>query len=215
LASAPAPAPSPSPTLYNDWGVSTSYAKQSSLQSDLVVVLAAMICAFICAVGLNSALSCAIRCSRRMGMDHSDIETMRLANTGVKKAAMEAIPIIVYTSVSTLPPGLGIDCSICLAEFREEEKLRVLPQCNHGFHMECIDKWLVSHSSCPICRHSLNPRRPSGAQPTQSRCNAARVVIDTTDSGQAMLTGTETLEIIAREATEVATVSPLSENQSA
>lgn len=37
-----------------------------------------------------------------------------------------------------------------------EENVRVLPKCNHGFHLECIDKWLVSHSSCPMCRHSMN-----------------------------------------------------------
>lgn len=214
-----ASAPAASPTVYPESGISPTYAKQRAVESDLVVVLAAMICALICALGLNSAVSCAIRCGRRMGMDPSDIESIRLANTGVKKAAMEAMPTIVYTSVSILPPGLATDCSICLAEFRGEEKLRVLPQCNHGFHIECIDKWLTSHSSCPICRHSLNPRRPAVAQLTQSRCNASHVVIDTTDLTQGTLPGTETLERIPREATEVMTVSPLSlssvsENQS-
>ncbi|VVB16474.1 unnamed protein product [Arabis nemorensis] len=29
---------------------------------------------------------------------------------------------------------------------------RKLRNCGHGFHVECIDMWLSSHSSCPLCR---------------------------------------------------------------
>ncbi|MGJ2918479.1 RING finger domain-containing protein, partial [Salmonella enterica subsp. enterica serovar Paratyphi A] len=38
---------------------------------------------------------------------------------------------------------------MCLSEFEEKDKLRVLPKCNHGFHLECIDMWFHSHSTCP------------------------------------------------------------------
>lgn len=46
----------------------------------------------------------------------------------------------------------GTDCSVCLSEFQEDESLRLLPKCNHAFHVPCIDTWLKSHSSCPLCR---------------------------------------------------------------
>nr|AFK42834.1 unknown [Lotus japonicus] len=52
-------------------------------------------------------------------------------------------------------PGLDTECVICLSEFTDGEKVRVLPKCNHGFHVRCIDKWLSSHSSCPKCRQCL------------------------------------------------------------
>ncbi|GAB2300476.1 hypothetical protein Dimus_034519 [Dionaea muscipula] len=29
------------------------------------------------------------------------------------------------------------------------DEIRMLPQCGRGFHVVCIDTWLVSHSSCP------------------------------------------------------------------
>uniref|UniRef100_A0A1J3HFR2 RING-type E3 ubiquitin transferase n=1 Tax=Noccaea caerulescens TaxID=107243 RepID=A0A1J3HFR2_NOCCA len=52
---------------------------------------------------------------------------------------------------------LGIDeeCVICLSDFVSGEKLRLLPNCNHGFHVHCIDKWLQQHLTCPKCRNCL------------------------------------------------------------
>ncbi|XP_019056702.1 PREDICTED: RING-H2 finger protein ATL52-like [Tarenaya hassleriana] len=47
------------------------------------------------------------------------------------------------------------DCSVCLSEFQENESLRLLPKCNHAFHVPCIDTWLKSHSNCPLCRANL------------------------------------------------------------
>ncbi|KAK9809940.1 hypothetical protein WJX72_002135 [[Myrmecia] bisecta] len=56
-------------------------------------------------------------------------------------------------------------CAICLEDYREGEKLRVLP-CQHRFHMECIDQWLSSRKPlCPICKHDalmpLDPASPA------------------------------------------------------
>ncbi|WCJ18787.1 RING/U-box superfamily protein [Euphorbia peplus] len=46
----------------------------------------------------------------------------------------------------------GTDCSVCLSEFVDDDNLRVLPKCNHAFHLPCIDTWLSSHTNCPMCR---------------------------------------------------------------
>lgn len=45
-----------------------------------------------------------------------------------------------------------LECVICLSGFEDGEMGRCLPKCGHGFHVECIDMWLSSHSNCPICR---------------------------------------------------------------
>lgn len=46
-------------------------------------------------------------------------------------------------------------CTVCLAEYRKDDILRILPYCSHSFHSTCIDKWLQQHSTCPVCRISL------------------------------------------------------------
>lgn len=44
------------------------------------------------------------------------------------------------------------DCAICLMEYEGGDVLRVLPHCGHGFHADCVERWLKCHSSCPSCR---------------------------------------------------------------
>lgn len=44
----------------------------------------------------------------------------------------------------------GLGCSICTEDFTIGEDVRVLP-CNHKFHPQCVDPWLVNVSgTCPL-----------------------------------------------------------------
>uniref|UniRef100_J3MBM0 RING-type domain-containing protein n=1 Tax=Oryza brachyantha TaxID=4533 RepID=J3MBM0_ORYBR len=47
------------------------------------------------------------------------------------------------------------ECAVCLSEFVERERVRLLPNCSHAFHIDCIDTWLLSNSTCPLCRAAL------------------------------------------------------------
>ncbi|PNX96352.1 RING-H2 finger protein ATL52-like [Trifolium pratense] len=48
------------------------------------------------------------------------------------------------------------ECVICLSVFQEDESVRKLHSCKHVFHTSCIDKWLGSHSGCPLCRSKID-----------------------------------------------------------
>ncbi len=54
-------------------------------------------------------------------------------------------------------------CAICVDEFSEGDEQRVLP-CNHSFHLQCIDEWLINHSDlCPLCKMQV-PKDTQGNQ---------------------------------------------------
>lgn len=45
-------------------------------------------------------------------------------------------------------------CPICIEPFVLHCIYRKLV-CNHIFHVECIDKWFVSETTCPYCRNCM------------------------------------------------------------
>ena len=45
------------------------------------------------------------------------------------------------------------ECTICLLDYNEETKTET--ECNHFFHQECLDKWLQTNYTCPLCRTEL------------------------------------------------------------
>lgn len=46
-------------------------------------------------------------------------------------------------------------CAICLNDICRGDSYRKLSECGHSFHCKCIDAWLQSHSTCPLCRAQL------------------------------------------------------------
>ncbi|XP_010421833.1 PREDICTED: putative RING-H2 finger protein ATL37 [Camelina sativa] len=76
--------------------------------------------------------------------------------TGVEKEIIESFPSFLYSEVKRLKLGKGgVECAICLKEFEDEETLRWMPPCSHTFHSNCIDVWLSSQTTCPVCRANL------------------------------------------------------------
>lgn len=47
-------------------------------------------------------------------------------------------------------------CTVCLNEMNKGEKYRLLPNCHHCFHVDCIDVWFRSKSTCPLCRRNVS-----------------------------------------------------------
>ncbi|KAB1998388.1 hypothetical protein ES319_D12G085200v1 [Gossypium barbadense] len=69
---------------------------------------------------------------------------------GLQQSVIDSITVFKYKKHDGLIEGT--ECSVCLNEFQENESLRLLHKCSHGFHLPCIDTWLRSHQNCPLCR---------------------------------------------------------------
>uniref|UniRef100_M1CV43 Ring finger protein n=1 Tax=Solanum tuberosum TaxID=4113 RepID=M1CV43_SOLTU len=74
---------------------------------------------------------------------------------GVKEKGLSLTQLDKLPKVSGQELVMGNDCAVCLGEIEKEQVARIVPGCNHGFHIECADTWLAKHPVCPVCRSKL------------------------------------------------------------
>lgn len=132
----------------------------STFNADIVLILSILLCGVICALAVNVAVRCILHftsqtCNHGSPDSSANDEIQTQSSTKIKgKEALQALPSLVYSSRLELT-GSGSECTICLSEFKHGVHVRVLPVCNHGFHVRCIDKWLSTQCTCPTCRRCL------------------------------------------------------------
>ncbi|KAI4378519.1 hypothetical protein MLD38_015987 [Melastoma candidum] len=82
-------------------------------------------------------------------------------NEGLDDATISGFPKLLYSDVKRVrgmeESTAASCCSVCLADYKGNDGLRLLPDCGHLFHDKCIDPWLRSHPTCPVCRTSPVP----------------------------------------------------------
>ncbi|XP_070541097.1 E3 ubiquitin-protein ligase RNF38-like isoform X2 [Ptychodera flava] len=70
---------------------------------------------------------------------------------GLTKADIEQLPSYRYNPDTHQSLSDQTCCVVCMCDFEQRQLLRVLP-CSHEFHTKCVDKWLKTNRTCPICR---------------------------------------------------------------
>ncbi|XP_021742433.1 E3 ubiquitin-protein ligase ATL15-like [Chenopodium quinoa] len=97
------------------------------------------------------------RMSYMESIDEIDDEVVEGGGVGIGYNLLRTFPTFAYSV--RRPPKMGKGsplCVICQYKFRDGELVRCLPECDHIFHLSCIDKWLTSHKTCPSCRDDLD-----------------------------------------------------------
>lgn len=84
--------------------------------------------------------------------------------SGLDPSVLRSLPVMVFQPQDFKD---GLECAVCLSELAQGEKARLLPKCNHGFHLDCIDMWFQSHATCPLCRTSVASSTTANDDPTE------------------------------------------------
>lgn len=114
-------------------------------------------------------------------------QLFHLHDSGLDQAFIDTLPVFMFKEVMCTKEQF--DCAVCLCEFLENDKMRLLPLCSHAFHIGCIDTWLLSNSSCPICRgaiftpglswetqiYDFNDSREEAAEETETAINVGEI----------------------------------------
>ncbi len=105
-------------------------------------------------MGINSAI------------DENDFESLlMLDNTpegggpsgGVSEEQLTVYPthLITQTEIDYLDSTNDNKCNVCLAPYVLGEEIRTIA-CMHKYHRACIDQWLLSRATCPICKTTMH-----------------------------------------------------------
>ncbi|KAJ6347275.1 hypothetical protein OIU76_003879 [Salix suchowensis] len=66
-----------------------------------------------------------------------------------KEEIINKLPVVLFDEELRTKDS---QCCVCLGEFEIKDELLQIPSCKHVFHINCIQHWLYSNSTCPLCR---------------------------------------------------------------
>ncbi|GJN38097.1 hypothetical protein PR202_gb27109 [Eleusine coracana subsp. coracana] len=113
---------------------------------------------------------------------HHQQQQQQAPKLGLDAAAIASLPSFPYR------PSAGAEaeaeCAVCLYGLDEDQMVREIPGCKHVFHQECIDVWLASRASCPVCRAKAEP---------VGRAEERIVAVEVSDDDEIMSSSSSTL----------------------
>ncbi|KAL0368156.1 UNVERIFIED_CONTAM: putative E3 ubiquitin-protein ligase RHA4A [Sesamum calycinum] len=84
-------------------------------------------------------------------------------------------------------------CCVCLGEFEVKEELVQVPSCKHIFHIDCLRRWLLKNSTCPLCRSPVVSGNNSGSHHHQPPTSPANLMLVNRDSNNHQGGGTSAI----------------------
>ncbi|XP_010544553.1 PREDICTED: E3 ubiquitin-protein ligase ATL4 [Tarenaya hassleriana] len=137
-----------------------------NLKLSVLIIILILLVTFLISLFICSLLRYLNRCSlhRRSHSSSSSsgvADSRRISGRRVSpgitaSSVLDSLPIFKFSAVTRRSSSaISGDCAVCLSKFEPHDQLRLLPLCCHAFHADCIDTWLVSNQTCPLCRSPL------------------------------------------------------------
>nr|CAD1820716.1 unnamed protein product [Ananas comosus var. bracteatus] len=132
------------------------YAGAADFGANTGIILAALFAAVALALSANAAIRFLLSRHRRQPAD--DPEKQQQDQQQLPPPPPPSV-LLTFSSAAAVKSS---ECAICLTEFAEGDRVRVLPACAHGFHGGCVESWWLQSAaaaparcqSCPTCRAS-------------------------------------------------------------
>ncbi|KAK1285267.1 E3 ubiquitin-protein ligase ATL4 [Acorus calamus] len=166
--SPPPPPPPPAPAAL-------SGGAGGSLSPSLLIIAALLLFVIAASAFLHLLLRCL---ERQSSSAAAAVSTVSPASSEGPKdppppppsSLTDSLPLFSLSALASAQrpsSAAPFDCAVCLSRFAADDRLRFLPSCGHAFHSQCIDTWLSSASTCPLCRSPIEPPIPPPPPPNQ------------------------------------------------
>ncbi|XWS35560.1 hypothetical protein CRYUN_Cryun20dG0007600 [Craigia yunnanensis] len=168
---------SPSPLLYAVMGGAVTAAENNStersnsssssienVKPSLIIIILILSITVLVSVTLYLLLRhLNRRCLRHLSRSSTSTITAAASHSVCPEPSptaslLDSLPLFTFSSItrhSNSDSTVSGDCAVCLSKFEPQDQLRFLPVCCHAFHAHCIDTWLTSNQTCPLCRSPL------------------------------------------------------------
>ena len=96
-----------------------------------------------------------------------------LASPPTAKGAGPAAATTIELSPSAVQSNNRPSCAICILDYKAGDTLKILPDCHHVFHKDCIVPWLTERSGhCPLCRMTVRVGTKEDGKHRRSRSSS-------------------------------------------
>ncbi|KAL6125755.1 hypothetical protein ACLB2K_073809 [Fragaria x ananassa] len=140
-----------------------------TLSPSILIILLIVVVTVVASFSLCRILRCINnRFLRHVSSSSADNGSARVSSRRVSPAEnssavsdpVASLPVFAFSTIKRRRESstaiVAADCAVCLSKFEHDDQLRLLPLCCHAFHVSCIDTWLRSQQTCPLCRSPIS-----------------------------------------------------------